>query len=178
MANELDVLQAAMTSETAVAPEPGKVRKSPYQNAYQSVLRLINNTTPDEENPLGLVQQWSEGPEKETDERILSAVLGVLETLRAKVQKLHDTPRDDDSVPGKHYVGINADGSRVAFKASNVPTETTASCLLFKVVIGPFHSAGGASYAVEKGRKADDPLVFHRKGAEKLGLTTVRKSFR
>jgi hypothetical protein len=187
MANDntetLDNQQSAMATDATANTDEVKVRKSPYQNAFRMVLDLITYTPTNAEDktPPGLIQQWSdETAEGETNLEIREAVVGALDRLREKIQKLHDEPRDDESIPGAWYVGCMSDGSRKAFKFAGTPSEKSAQCVQFKWVCGKFHSAGGAAYVEKHGRGSDTPLVFHRKGTQgNLGAATaVKKSFR
>ena len=170
--NDLDTLQQAMNDQVETT-EQKKTRASARTNAFQAVLDLITNASTD--NP-GMIEQWN-AEEPEGD--IRDAVLSALETLRTKVQSLKDEPRDPSEAIGKWYLGIHSDGTRKAFKSAATPTEKSVSCALFNVVTGPYHTRGGAEFAEKNGRKADDALVFNRRGTSaSLGQSSVKKSFR
>lgn len=150
--NTLATQQDAMASETDSTPDlPGTLRKSPYQNAYTTVLDLIAAQS----------KQWAaEEPAGDT----LDTALSVLETLRSKVQTMHDEPRDANTV-GSWYVGTSADGTRTAFKSPTIPSEKSASFAKYVRVFGKFHTENGASFRVKHGIKADDTMVFSRKAS-------------
>jgi len=146
--NTLATQQDAMASETDSTPDlPGTLRKSPYQNAYTTVLDLIAAQS----------KQWAaEEPAGDT----LDTALSVLETLRSKVQTMHDAPRSDNAV-GSWYVGVAADGKVSSFKSATVPSEKSASFAQYKRVFR-MHTEGGAAFRVKYGIKADDVAIWNR----------------
>lgn len=168
MANDnREVQQNAMAEQTGAATDEttGKMRKTPYHNAYQSVIDLIDLTPgQDSEEQPGMIQKYL-ADEPEGDER--TAVINALSFLRDKLVAMRDTPADPSTVVGRHYVGILGDGNRSHFKSASVPSEKSAQYASFKIVLGPFSTAGGAEYCVNKGRKSADLCVFHRTGTPK-----------
>jgi hypothetical protein len=108
-----------------------------------------------------MIQAWSTGDDAN------EIVVGALTFLRDKLQAMHDAPREISETTGRHYVGITADGSRVHFKSASIPKETSANCVNYKIVLGPYGTDTGAEYTTNNGRRAKDVVVFHRAGAAK-----------
>jgi hypothetical protein len=168
MATETQLAAMAADASATDATKETKVRLSPYFNASNDILAMITNklalAAGEKDARPGILEKWLvEEPEGE----VRSAVESVLSTLIDGIVAYRDTPRDPSEAPGRHYVGIDAEGNLHHFKSSSTPTEKSASCVNFKIVLGAFSTFGGAEYCVRKGRKAADTLVFHRAGTAK-----------
>jgi len=177
MANDSETRLAAMAEQAPPSTKPETTeekaaRKGPYFNCTNEIRAMITNL-PTEDNKdakPGLLDKWRTDPCDENDEiacSVRDAVIGVLSLLDAQIVTFRDLPRDPSEATGKHYVGVNGDGTRSHFKSSTVPTEKSSNAVNFKIVLGPFGTFGGAEYCVTKGRKAADTCVFHRAGTAK-----------
>ena len=155
---EQDSKSALPTDETSES----KTRTTSRQNTIKAILAMIDcNPAKDSEDVPGMIQAWSTGDDAN------ETVVGALTFLRDKLQVMHDAPREISETTGRHYVGIDSEGNRTHFKSASVPKETSANCVNFKIVLGPYSTDTGAEYATTHGRRAKDVVVFHRNGAAK-----------
>jgi len=175
MANDnLAVQQEAMASEAAPEATGSKPdvtkegRTTAYENCCNAIIALLDHIPADtkDETPMGLLQEWTTGPEADKDGNVRAALAMFAEELSKRIVTFRDTPRSE-GVSGSWYVGILEDGSREKFKSAIVPNERSANFSRYKIVLGKYHVEAGAKYVVDKGRRAKDVLVFHRSDAAK-----------
>lgn len=154
------------SEETPVKKEK-RTRTSPRTKALDEVIAMLVSYASDVEEDVK--ENSPTGANPAILETISDAILETVSDIKGRITSMLDEGSTKPTYNGRHYIGVNADGSRAGFQSNTAPNKRThggGTKHNYTSVLGPFRTSEGVDFRLKftpdelKDKLVECPAIF------------------